>query len=223
MFDIIFYIFAVVTLAGAFVTATAKSLIYAAFGLLFTFFGVAGLYVMANADFLAITQLMVYVGGILVLLIFGIMLTNRVSTANISIGGGSKLVTGLLSLGIFAILMMAFFGKSSVHTVKNADGKDTTISSWITHEHEPWSQSPWRGNIFDTVLNVKYGAPSEKPGEGSQGTSAAIGVLMLTDFLLPFEAVSVVILAALIGAAMIARKEPTPEEEQIAESHGGVQ
>ena len=53
MFDIIFYIFGAITLAGGFITAMAKNLVYAAFGLLFTFFGVAGLYVMANADFLA--------------------------------------------------------------------------------------------------------------------------------------------------------------------------
>ena len=55
----------------------ARSLIYNAFALLFTFFGVAGLYVLLGADFLAATQLLVYVGGILVLLLFGVMLTHK--------------------------------------------------------------------------------------------------------------------------------------------------
>ena len=222
MFDIIFYIFGAITLAGGFITAMAKNLVYAAFGLLFTFFGVAGLYVMANADFLAVTQIMVYVGGILILLIFGIMLTNRVSSANITIGGGSKWVVGLLSLGLFAILWMAFFGKGAEMTTKGADGKSKTVSTWMKYDKQPWVGSPWNKDINEKILSEKFGAPGEaKTGEGSQGTSSAIGALMLTDYLLPFEVISVLLLVALIGAAMIARKEPTPEEEAIAEAARG--
>ncbi len=219
MFDIIFYIFGAITLAGGFVTAMAKNLVYAAFGLLFTFFGVAGLYVMANADFLAVTQIMVYVGGILILMIFGIMLTNRVSSANISIGGGSKWVVGLLSLGLAAILFMAFFGKDSEVAIHGKDGKTKTVSTWMKYDKMPWSATPWNKDINEQILSEKFGAPSEvKANEGSQGTSTAIGTLMLTDYLLPFEVISVVLLVALIGATMIARQEPTPEEERMAET-----
>jgi NADH-quinone oxidoreductase subunit J len=219
MFDIIFYIFGAITLIGGFVTATAKNLIYAAFGMLFTFAGVAGLYVMANADFLAVTQVMVYVGGILILLIFGVMLTNRVSNANITISGGSKWMMTILALGIFAILMMAYFGTGSTASVKTPDGKSKTVSTWIDYNHQPWAQSPWNKDIFNTVLAQKYGAPSEVAAkEGSQGTATEIGVLLLTDYLMPFEVISILILVALIGAAMIARKEPTPAEEAIAEA-----
>ena len=70
-------VFAVVTVGSAAVVVLARSLIYSAFALLFTFFGVAGLYVLLGADFLAATQLLVYVGGILVLLLFGVMLTHK--------------------------------------------------------------------------------------------------------------------------------------------------
>lgn len=221
MYDIIFYIFAVVTLGGGFITATSKRLVYAAFGLLFAFFGVAGLYVMANADFLAVTQIMVYVGGILILLIFGIMLTNRVSQADVTMSGGTKVVTGLLSIGIFAILMMAYFGTGAEKNIKGKDGKSKTVSTWASYKSEPWSRSPYNKDIFNEVLSKPYGAPSEaKAKEGSYGTSSEIGVLMLTDYLMPFEIISVVILVALIGAAMIARKEPTPEEDQLAEARG---
>ena len=69
--------FAAVTVGSAAVVVLARSLIYSAFALLFTFFGVAGLYVLLGADFLAATQLLVYVGGILVLLLFGVMLTHK--------------------------------------------------------------------------------------------------------------------------------------------------
>ena len=75
---VIFWVFAAVTVGSAAVVVFARSLIYSAFALLFTFFGVAGLYLMLGADFLAATQLLIYVGGILVLLLFGVMLTHKI-------------------------------------------------------------------------------------------------------------------------------------------------
>jgi len=75
---LVFWIFAGLTLGSAFVVVLSRTLIYSAFALLVTFFGVAGLYVLLGADFLAATQLLVYVGGILVLLLFGVMLTHRI-------------------------------------------------------------------------------------------------------------------------------------------------
>src|SRR5207247_8522532 len=74
---VIFYIFATLTVASATVVVFSRSLIYSAFALLFTFFGVAALYVFLGADFLAATQLVIYVGGILILLLFGVMLTHK--------------------------------------------------------------------------------------------------------------------------------------------------
>jgi NADH-quinone oxidoreductase subunit J len=78
MYDFIFYIFAVITVASAAVVAFSRNIAYAAFALLFTFFGVAGLYVMLGADFVGVSQLLIYVGGILVLFLFGMMLTSNV-------------------------------------------------------------------------------------------------------------------------------------------------
>lgn len=75
--QIVFYGFAAVTLASAAAVVFSRSLIYSAFSLLFTFFGVAALYVFLGADFLAATQMVIYVGGILVLLLFGVMLTHK--------------------------------------------------------------------------------------------------------------------------------------------------
>src|SRR5512140_1253366 len=120
MFDLIFYLFAAITVASAFVTALSQNIVYAAFALLFTFFGIAGLYVMANADFLAVTQLLVYVGGILILLIFGVMLTSQIGRVDIRATAGSRWVAGILSLGLFAILLAVFFGTAATHTEKSA-------------------------------------------------------------------------------------------------------
>jgi NADH-quinone oxidoreductase subunit J len=86
LFDIIFYVFAFITVVSAFIVVFSRNIVYSAFSLLFTFFGVAGLYVLLNADFLAVTQILIYVGGILVLLLFGVMLTNKVVNVELKTG-----------------------------------------------------------------------------------------------------------------------------------------
>ncbi|MBF0586655.1 NADH-quinone oxidoreductase subunit J [Prosthecochloris sp. N3] len=77
-YSIIFYLFAAITVFSAAFVVFSRNVIYSAFSLLFTFFGVAALYVYLSADFIAVTQIIVYVGGILVLLLFGVMFTNKI-------------------------------------------------------------------------------------------------------------------------------------------------
>jgi NADH-quinone oxidoreductase subunit J len=72
-----FYAFSALTIGSALAVLLTRNVLYAAFFLLLTLFGVAGLFVLASADFLAIAQIMIYVGGVLVLVIFGIMLTHK--------------------------------------------------------------------------------------------------------------------------------------------------
>ncbi len=81
--QVVFYFFAALTVVSAAVVVFSRSLIYSAFALLFTFFGVAVLYVFLGADFLAATQMIIYVGGILVLLLFGVMLTHKLYDLNL--------------------------------------------------------------------------------------------------------------------------------------------
>lgn len=101
LFDIVFYIFAFITLFSAFVVVFSRNVVYSAFSLLFTFFGVAGLYVLLQADFLAVTQILIYVGGILVLLLFGVMLTHKVISVDIKTGT-IQTVPALLIVAIVA-------------------------------------------------------------------------------------------------------------------------
>ena len=77
-YTVIFYLFAAITVFSAAFVVFSRNIIYSAFSLLFTFFGVAALYVFLSADFIAVTQVVVYVGGILVLLLFGVMFTNKI-------------------------------------------------------------------------------------------------------------------------------------------------
>lgn len=71
---------AVLVVVSAFWVVTSRNLVHSAIALMGTLFGVAGLYVFLYADFIAAVQVVIYVGGILVLIIFGVMLTNRITT-----------------------------------------------------------------------------------------------------------------------------------------------
>ncbi|WP_288425186.1 NADH-quinone oxidoreductase subunit J [uncultured Spirosoma sp.] len=77
MIQLAFYGFSALTLLGAIAVLVTRNVLYAAFFLLLTLLGVAGLFVLASADFLAVAQIMIYVGGVLVLVIFGVMLTHK--------------------------------------------------------------------------------------------------------------------------------------------------
>jgi NADH-quinone oxidoreductase subunit J len=75
--NIVFGLFCLITLGGAMYVLFSNHVLYAAYGLLVCFLGVAGIFVFAGAEFIAAAQIMIYIGGILVLLIFGIMLSTK--------------------------------------------------------------------------------------------------------------------------------------------------
>jgi NADH-quinone oxidoreductase subunit J len=194
-FDIFFYLFALITGISAMVAVLAKNIVHAAFSLLFTFMGVAGIYVLLHADFLAVTQILVYVGGILVLLVFGVMLTNKVTDINIKAGTKSRIPAALLTIVIASVL-----------------GFVILTTRWTSHNEQPWKNTQvWNTNIIEKVEATGDKGP-QKVGKGSAGTAEHIGTLMLTDHLLPFEAVSILLLIALMGAAMLARRAPVNDE-----------
>ena len=127
MVQLAFYAFASLSLIGALAVLLTRNVIYAAFFLLLTLLGIAGLFVLASADFLAIAQIMIYVGGVLVLVIFGVMLThkpypladansqqsNRIVSSNRSKNWTgwivAVLVAGSLFAALFTLLMRANF------------------------------------------------------------------------------------------------------------------
>ena len=113
--QILFYFFALVTIGSAAIVVFSRSLIYSAFGLLFTFFGVAALYVFLGADFLAATQMVVYVGGILILLLFGVMLTHKLyhldlKTDTFQFAPALLLAAAVLSVLALVIVRTSWFG-----------------------------------------------------------------------------------------------------------------
>ena len=108
-YAIVFIIFSALSIGAGFFTVLSKKLIHSAVGLLFCLFGIAGLYVLLAADFLAIVQVMVYIGGILTLIIFGVMLTSRVSDIERKTGpkDSVSMVAGVV-LGIGSAVFLSF-------------------------------------------------------------------------------------------------------------------
>jgi len=160
MIDVAFWFIVILTIGSALIVVLNEKLIYSAIALLFTLFGVASLYVFLWADFLAGVQVVIYVGGILVLIIFGIMLTNRITSVDISHTSVQKGIGGVAVLGILFVLCVMIL-------------------------NTPWHQT-------------EFVEPVQ--------TTATIGTLLMMEYLLPFEVASLLLLAALIGAAMLSRR-----------------
>ena len=160
MADIVFWFIAAFTIISALFVVLNNQLLYSAVALLFTLFGVASLYVFLWADFIAGVQLLVYIGGILVLIIFGIMLTNRISSVRLSQTNVQQGIGGVVSFWLLIFLILVI-----------------TKTPWLQKE------------AVEPVTTVND-----------------IGVLLLTKYLLPFEAVSLLLLGALIGAAILSRE-----------------
>lgn len=104
MAEVVFWFIVLLTLSSAVMVVHSQNLVYSAIALLFTFLGVAGLYIFLWADFLAAVQVLIYIGGILVLIIFGIMLTNRITSVTISHTSVQRSLGGVIVLGVFVLL-----------------------------------------------------------------------------------------------------------------------
>ena len=97
MGNLVFASLSSIVLVSALWVVVSKNLIHAAVSLLVTLFGIAGLYIFLYADFIAATQIIVYVGGILVLIIFGVMLTNKIDKPSIATSSRNQLIGMLVS------------------------------------------------------------------------------------------------------------------------------
>ncbi|MFH0734720.1 MAG: NADH-quinone oxidoreductase subunit J [bacterium] len=167
LYNIFFYLFALITLTSGLFVVSSKNVVHSGFYLLFTFFGVSGLYVLLGADFIAVTQIMVYIGGILILLLFGVMITNKIT--NIEIKSGSiNVLPAIVGVGVFSGALVSILTRTN------------------------WSETD--KSFPDTTIN-------------------ALGKLLITDYILVFELLAILLLVALIGATSIARrnKENTSE------------
>ncbi|MGB7086512.1 MAG: NADH-quinone oxidoreductase subunit J [Phormidesmis sp.] len=162
-----FGILGAMMIASALGVVLLSNIVYSAFLLGLTFISVSGLYILLNAGFVAAAQVLVYVGAVNVLILFGIMLVNKqedfITVKNAWIG---KVATGAVCAGIFALITTMVFS-------------------------HPW-------------------AISDEPAAGERAIEV-IGQHFFSDYLLPFELASVLLLIALIGAIVLARREYVPD------------
>ncbi|GBU25820.1 hypothetical protein R83H12_02478 [Fibrobacteria bacterium R8-3-H12] len=170
--DILFYATAAIMVAAALLTVLAKNILHSAVALIGTFFGTAVLYFLLSAEFIAVAQVMVYIGGVIVFVVFTILLTSRLGERVQETSRLRKIVAIVFSL-LVAILAFSFLKEFGIILQKQTED-------------------------FATL--------------------AAIGKRLLSPddrgFLLPFEAISLLLLISLIGAVTIARIPSDDKNEE---------
>lgn len=158
----VFFIMAAFTVGASLLVVLARNIVHCAIALVFAFFGVAALFVLLDAEFLAAVQVLLYVGGITILLLFAIMLTSRISARGVKIMNEQ--------VGISAVVALALFGLMAFANLKG----------------------------FPALV---------PPPLAASDNTASIGRLLLTTYVLPFEVASLLLLVAMVGAIILARRE----------------
>jgi NADH-quinone oxidoreductase subunit J len=176
MEQVLFYLMAGIAVGSALYVAATKNLVRSVFMFFVTLMAVAGLFVLCMADFVAITQVVIYVGGILVLIIFAFMLSGRETLANLQ--QQSKFISiskvpAFLLAGLFFIVLLNIILKGNVNGLV-------------------WTE---KAVLTNNVITAK------------DTTIDNIGVNLMSNYLLPFEAISILLMMALVGAAHLSRKE----------------
>jgi NADH-quinone oxidoreductase subunit J len=177
---LIFFVLAGAVLGGAVMTITRRNPVTAVMSLVATFFALAGIYATLNAHFVAILQILVYAGAIMVLFIFVVMILNRDEVQLFSFKG---ILTR--AIGVLAGAYIAYVG------------------AWVV-----WDQRAARGPI-GAVLN---GGLDTAP-EGF-GTVGGVGMSLFRDFVFPFEAISLLLLVAIVGGLIVSR---SAHQNELAE------
>lgn len=182
--QIIFIIISAITLMMGWIVVTNRNLFHAALALMGSFLGVAGLYVLLEAGFLAAAQLLVYIGAISILVIFAIMMTRRLMQTSETAFNNQWAIGGIVSTLLFAVILFVLLNFWSWQPGVEPDGSVPAVSQAVL-----------------------------------EGTVVSLGVSLVdvNQYVLPFELASVLLLAALVGAIVVAWPEkisPTTEENE---------
>ncbi len=173
---LVFVVFAAATVGGALFTITRRNPVTAVMSLVGTFFALAGIYATLSAHFLAIIQVLVYAGAIMVLFIFVVMILNREEITPVSIRGIVARVAGVAAGGY-----VAYLGGAVV----------------------------WRERLTSPLL-----AGPKDPQKPGYGTVSWVGTSLFGEFVFPFEAISLLLLVAIVGGVIVSR---STRQEEAAE------
>ena len=195
-FECLFWIAAALTGVSAIMVVVTQNIVRAAAWLLFTLAGTAGVYFLLGSDFIGAVQLIVYVGGTLVLVVFGVMLTAQGPFVNLKSGAGEWAFSLLVGLGLYATLAVATlsakWNPQGPADVKSFTGKPRSAEAI---------------NVFriGSALSGMESATPDGPITNLPPSSSYTPERYKVHYLLPFEIVSVHLLVVLIGAAYLAR------------------
>jgi NADH:ubiquinone oxidoreductase subunit 6 (subunit J) len=188
--NFLFSIFFLLACGGAIAVVVTQNVVRMAFWLVVSLGSVAGLFFLLHADFVGATQLMIYVGGTIVLLIFGVMLTGSGPVTSIR----TSPADGFLAAGVGVLLLaMFFFTVIAVDWEHVKESTEFAAASESSKGYNPEATGNTARPIGLKLLGISVeDLNSERGGQR-------------TGFLLPFEIVSVHLLVVLIGAAYLAR------------------
>jgi NADH-quinone oxidoreductase subunit J len=179
--NLFFWFFALVACAFAVAVVVAGNIVRMACYLIVSAAAVAGLFFLAGADFLGAAQLMVYVGGTMVLVVFGVMLTARGPFVSMKTGGGQWVLAILVGGALLVVLVQAAF----------------KIPEWSA----PPSPRPDQPAVMaPTAEPIGYALLGMRPDGLEKENTAG-----MSGYLLPFEIISIHLVVVLIGAAYLAR------------------
>jgi NADH:ubiquinone oxidoreductase subunit 6 (subunit J) len=183
----LFYILAAMIVVSAILVVTIRNLFHCALALALTMFGVSGVYLYLGWEFLAAVQVLIYVGAVTVLIIFGIMLTRRVMDDHARVMNNQVLVSFLVAAAVMFVLFQVI-----------------GHSSFQTSDHPALAATAAAGG------ETQSAAPAAAPSYTNEVAALASALLRPQNgFAFAFEFVSILLLSALVGAVVVARKDPT--------------
>jgi NADH-quinone oxidoreductase subunit J len=194
--SLLFTIFALTTCLSAVAVVVSQTVVRMAFWLIISLGSTAALFFLADADFVGAAQLLIYVGGTLVLLVFGVMLTASGPYLKIETSPGETIIASMIGL-LFLFIVYA--------SIAGVDWKSTPGDS-IAADSQLDNRSGAEGQTLRPVgLSLLGLRPDKDLSGGGDGDQPSTG------YLLPFEIVSVHLLVVLIGAAYLARAKRTQQ------------
>ncbi len=205
-----FLAFAVVACVMAVAVVLADNVVRMAFYLVLSLGATAGLFFLAGAEFVGAMQLMIYVGGTLVLLVFGVMLTAQAPFVSIKTATGDRVLAGIVAASLLAVLLQAAF---SVHAWREP-GRFPGDTGGVV---EPMSTPLGMALVGVRVDDPSPGLAQENGGGNGDGSGGAAAGGR-SGYLLPFEIVSVHLLVVLVGAAYLARAKRRRSSRELSEA-----
>lgn len=208
-----FLLFALVACAFAIGVVIASNVVHMAFYLTICLGATAGLFILAGAEFLGAMQLMIYVGGTLVLLVFGVMLTAQGRFVSMKTSGSEWVIAAIVGSALLAVLVQAAFSVPSWRAPEGPVAKGSESPAGLAYQKTIPLDEP--NNASELGLGL-LGMRADKNPERQSDETLREG---LSGYLLPFEIISVHLVVVLIGAAYLAR---TKRRKDAAEVDGAA-